>query len=773
MLMASGEGTRAGEPPGNADSRVVTDRVVTDRVGTGAVIAVAAGVVAAFGPASPTDRPVVDAMLVAVGTAAVVFAAASAPWWVLTLVAVAALAVAVSPLLMAIAAVAVAVSIWVGMRQRDLPEARAAGAAITFNVLGWAELQGFLGLSATVTIAAGALVFVLGMRRRSRPARRRAWTVVGVTGAGAVLATIGLAAGAASARSGLTDGRQLAEQGISALDRGDFAAAAERFEDASAALGRADDDLRRPWTAAASVVPVVAQHRAAALDLSRAGSAATAQVADALRQIDPDTLQVVDGRIDLDAVRALGAPFAAVDAALDTMAAALDTAESPWLVAPVTDALGTLGDKIDENAPRLDNAVTAVALAPQLLGGEGTRTYLVLFTTPSEARGIGGFPGNYAELTIDDGRIEMSQFGRVRDLEAIDQQIGTRIDGSAGFLARYAGFGYDNDGNGRVGDAAWRNLTVTPNFPWVGDVAGQLYEQETGTELDGLILMDPYVVQALLAYTGPIELTSVDQRLTSDNAAQFLLRDQYQITLDDNDVRIDALEEAGELTFATLLAGNLPEPTTLARDLGPLAADRRLMVWTTDSDEQDLLRRVDLLGEIPPLDGGDGWSLAVSNGGGSKIDSFLERTATYTSSTDPANGQTTATLRVELTNTAPAGGLPDYVIGNTLDLPQGTSRLYTSLYSPLNLLSATVDGEAADFDADVEAGWRVYSRFIEIGPGQTAVVVLQLGGVLQRPDHFVTWEQPMVEPLVVTSTSTDADAATAATAATTATGSGD
>ena len=55
---------------------------------------------------------------------------------------------------------------------------------------------------------------------------------------------------------------------------------------------------------------------------------------------------------------------------------------------------------------------------------------------------------------------------------------------------------------GQVGDAAFRNLAMTPNFPWVGEIAADLYAQTTGREVDGTIAMDPYVVAALLALLG-------------------------------------------------------------------------------------------------------------------------------------------------------------------------------------------------------------------------------------------------------------------------------
>ncbi len=492
------------------------------------------------------------------------------------------------------------------------------------------------------------------------------------------------------------------------------------------------------------MVPVVAQHRSAAVELTAAGSQALDEVAAALHEVDPASLRAVGGQIDVAAVSALAEPFGAAQGALDDMAAALSDADSPWLVEPADELLTSLSDELAENAPKLDNAIAAVDLAPALLGADGPRVYLVLFTTPSEARGLGGFAGNYAEITVDNGSFAMTGFGRVADLERAGADAGARIAGPEPFLAQYGRFGFDEDGEGLVGTAAWRNLTMTPHFPHVGEVVAQLYRQSAGKEIDGVLAMDPYVVQALLKYTGPIQLTTVDRQLTPSNAAQYILRDQY-LTDADNATRIDALEEAASITFDTLLTGTLPEPTVLARDLGPFARERRLMVWTNRPEEQDLLRAVGILGEIPPLAGADGWSVAVTNGGGSKIDNYLERVASYSSTTDPTTGRTTGTVHVELTNGAPPSGLPDYVIGNALGLPEGTSRLFVEFYSPLDMVSTTIDGKPYGLEPGRHDEWNTYSRFVTIPPGATMTIDVQLTGSVEDPNRVVTWEQPLVD----------------------------
>ena len=226
----------------------------------------------------------------------------------------------------------------------------------------------------------------------------------------------------------------------------------------------------------------------------------------------------------------------------------------------------------------------------------------------------------------------------------------------------------------------------------------------------------------------------------------FLLRDQYIIGEDDNEQRIDALAEAARLTFDALLSGVLPEPVTLARDLGPL--DER-------APAADVERRA----------GGTGPARAGAHGGadpaarrrrrvvGDRVERGGQQDRQLPGAPRPVRlnhrpgDETTATLRVELTNTAPAEGLPPYVIGNRIGAPAGTSRLYVSFYSPLALTGVTLDGEATGLAVGREAGWNVYSRLVDIPPGGTVTFELQLAGTVSNPDELVTWEQPMASPL--------------------------
>ncbi len=164
---------------------------------------------------------------------------------------------------------------------------------------------------------------------------------------------------------------------------------------------------------------------------------------------------------------------------------------------------------------------------------------------------------------------------------------------------------------------------------------------------------------------------------------------------------------------------------------------------------------------------GDSFGVIVQNGGGSKIDNFLERTIRYSATVSAATGRVRAQATVVLQNTSPSTGVPLYVIGNGIGKPVGTSTLYVSIYSPFSLGKATLDGRPLSLLAERELGRNVYSSFVDIPPGGTKTITVDLGGaidlsdakyrfayiaqVLPNPDR-VTWSVDVTEAKVVGAT---------------------
>jgi hypothetical protein len=454
---------------------------------------------------------------------------------------------------------------------------------------------------------------------------------------------------------------------------------------------------------------------------------------------DLKTLKLAGGTVDLKRLDTVQEPLERATAALARARASIGASRSGWLLAPVAHRVDGFVTQIDESAGTARTALEAVRIAPGLLGAEGPRRYFVAFITPAESRGLGGFMGNFAELSAVNGKVSLTRSGRTAELEAPAGKSPPVLSGPADYLARYGGF---------HPEAHIRDVPYSPDFPTDAKVMEELYQKSGGAPVDGAISVDPYALAGLLKFTGPVRIPGLDEALTADNAADLLLRQQY-LRFPKQEQRIDFLDSAGRTAFEHLTAGDLPDPRTVARVLGPVVGQGRLLAHSIHPAEEALFQRVGLDGGLPPTGPGDFLSVVTQNSANNKIDIFLERDIRYSVRFDPSSGSLRATATIRLHNGAPASGLPQYVIGSSDPrVPLGTNRLYLSLYTRQKLEGASLDGAPLAMQSQRELGRPVYSAFVTLAPGSTATVVVDLSArVAPSPAYrLVLAPQPLVNP---------------------------
>jgi Protein of unknown function (DUF4012) len=711
-------------------------------------IAVVAVVLVVAARAAPTGSVLPDVLLVGCGAVIVVVAGAFGPWWA-TLFALGVATVTVGSVpLVVLGSVGLVVGLVVAGLRRDGPASNSVLIGLALNLLVRSEFDGALGASAVIGVGASAVVLVAALVGAPGRVIR-----VSLIGAGAIVALGALAvAGVAFAGLGVRDDAKVAvdeaRAAVDLLSAGNYEEAADGLDLAASSFEEVDGALGGPLALPSRMIPIVAQNVRAGAELSSSAASTLREAAAALREIDPSELRVDGGAIDLDAVRAVEGPLRRVHDALRDLRSTSADVRSVWLVDRLTEELDELELDLDEEEPRLQNAIDAVRLAPALLGGEGERRYLVLFTTPAEARGLGGFIGNYAELSVDGGRIEIVESARRSELAAVLDTRSVRCETcSAEFLARYGIHGFSSGDGGTVDGAVWSNLTMSPSFPDVAQVAAELYPESGGLEVDGVFVMDPYVIAALMQYSGSVDVPELGLTIEPDSAAEYILRDQYEFAVQGlNDERIDALDTLAGVVFSRLLDGSLPEPATLAADMAPLISERRLLGWTTDPDEQALFERVGFLGSVPELGVDGGFSVVLNNAAANKVDAFVERSVEI--EIEPSSdGARTMHASVELRNGAPSEGLTDYAIGNAVGLPRGADRLLVTFFGPPRLTSLLVDGEPAPFESLPEAGWSTYTLSVDIeSMGSLRFdleFALDAGRIGSGAEDLVLFEQPL------------------------------
>ena len=725
-------------------SRTQSDKVRRDSPLLILIVVALASICAAFSGLSPTGQTATDAIVTVTLAGLTTWAGTAAPWWVLAGVGGIAAACSDLRLWSLPGAIGAGLGLMLGFRRLRSPLVAGISAGLTVQTLIHLQLNPYLGGSALLAAVLGLVIILAGIDQRPAAVRNRVRLAALTAFVLALCFTAAFGASAFFARDRLSVGYNHLLEGLRQLRAGDTALASTTLRAAATDLQGANDTVGGVWTQPARLVPLVAQHRNAVTGIVADAATSALAAADALDAVDVNRLRVVNGSIDVEAIAALADPMHNLSSAVQRMSRTLDQSASPWLFAPFQERLVKVRTKLDAAELQALAGEAAGANGPAMLGADGPRKYLIAFTSPGEVRGQSGLVGNYSELTIDHGRLSQSGFGRTSQLiNGIRYSEPFALKMPQQFLERYGPYGAA-DSAGNVTDKFWSNVTMSPDMPSVGAAMAQMYEGGGLGQVDGVFVIDTYGLAALLKVTGPVVVPGIAQPFTSDSLQNFLLFEQYKL---EEGVRRDQLEGVADATIRLLLSADLPVPEKLAHQLGPAATEGHIVGWARRPEEQNLLVRIGMSGRLPAPEHTDGLAIVSNNASGSKIDSFLERSESYTAVYDPETGLVNAELAITLNNTAPPEGYADYVIGNLVGLPKGTNRTLLSVYSPLAVIDVQIDGKTVEVTGGDENGWGTSTMIVDLGPGESRTVNLTLVGTVSAEDYQFLWRpQPLTRP---------------------------
>jgi hypothetical protein len=149
--------------------------------------------------------------------------------------------------------------------------------------------------------------------------------------------------------------------------------------------------------------------------------------------------------------------------------------------------------------------------ASWLLGVNQPRTFLVQTMDRAELRATGGFTGQYGELTINGGR--MAPFS-LKDISQVEYTRTSVTQGQVAPAQYRSWWPFANWG--------LRDSNVSADFPTTAQLAINLYQQETGSQVDGVISFTPVVIEHVLAIIGPIQVPGYNTTVTSQNVEDIL-----------------------------------------------------------------------------------------------------------------------------------------------------------------------------------------------------------------------------------------------------------
>jgi hypothetical protein len=476
----------------------------------------------------------------------------------------------------------------------------------------------------------------------------------------------------------------------------------------SAGLARAVDDL------ATDTLPAL-DRVAAGLSLDSLRDSAGRVRLDPLRDAEPDLARVRDS----------------VAATERTVRRLPDTLVLSAVGRGRTDLLRELGAL----RGTVTTAALAARLAPDMLGGNGTRRYFLAILNNAEMRGSGGFLGAWGILEADHGRLSLTRLGVAEQLKNTTPAPARQMPPD--FVTRYGRF---------YADSWWTNGNLSPHFPDASQIWTALWEKTRGQRLDGTIAIDPVALSGLLAVTGPTTLAD-GERITAQNVVPLTERDAYARFATDGRARDLFLQQVAVAVYKQLASGN-GRTVGLLTALADAAGSRHLQVASTHEQEQAALETTALAGVLPDKPG-PYLEMTTVNAAGNKLDYYVTRAIRYERHQDG-----TATVEVRLRNDAPPG-LTNYVSGRAdlppgVKAPPGQQHTYVSVFGALGsvLEEARLGAQRINVESELERGHPVWSAFVDLDRGREVVLTLTLSQV--PPGRPQVRQPPLVTTDVLT-----------------------
>ncbi len=275
---------------------------------------------------------------------------------------------------------------------------------------------------------------------------------------------------------------------------------------------------------------------------------------------------------------------------------------------------------------------------PSLLGFSQTKTYLVLFQNSNELRPGGGFIGSYGIAKMQNASIKDFT---AQDVYSLDGQLQGHVSppvplqkylGVQNWFLRDSNFSVDQNQN-----------AATESY---------FYTLESGKTVDGVILVDTFVLQKLLDLTGPISVPEYNQQITSQNFFQ-LFEDHSEKNFTPGSQQKKTFLSA----FSTALQQHLTDHPLSMKVLGEFfveqVAGKHIFFWSNNQFiNKDLQYSLaDISQDNQEQSSGDFFGINEANLGLNKVNHYIQRSMAHTISLDE-NGSVTHTATVTYKNTS-------------------------------------------------------------------------------------------------------------------------
>ncbi len=393
---------------------------------------------------------------------------------------------------------------------------------------------------------------------------------------------------------------------------------------------------------------------------------------------------------------------------------AIDLGPNEALVSPVASLRDHMQSRISAAAEDLVNTVTVANGMAHFL--QGPSQYVVFAANNAEMRAGSGMLLSAGLLQANNGEVILGDMQPVEELNPTTNAppLSQELNSLWGWLTPAS---------------EYRNLATVPNFPTTANLAAQMWAAKSGQQVDGVLVMDPQALRAVLRVTGPVHFRHGE--MSASRVLDYVLHEQY-LRPQGKRHREERRDDLGAIAHATLNAVNSGKwnPSRMCMALVSAAQGRHILAWSSDSEQEAAWRAGGVSGEVKS----NSLSVSLLNRAGNKLDYFQDVKAQLdiTKLAKDASGR----LKVTIHNRAPVGE-PSYVIGPHKDSGVGEG-VYLGIFSvnfPTWVRDIKMDPQLKPVSAGPVGNSYQSSAWFQIARGETKTItvdfVLPKSGVLR------------------------------------------
>jgi hypothetical protein len=560
---------------------------------------------------------------------------------------------------------------------------------------------------------------IFNSRRSRSKAMRRVTLVLNILSVLVIIAGLWLLYDAFRARRELLAFYNHGQQIPTLIAQGNAAGASTAADAAAKNAASAHRHTSGPVWAIAARMPIVGDDikavRLVAASADSLGDQVLPTAIKAAQTVDPKKLAPVKGRVNV-------APLAKLAPELERASAeAQKTNEEvqaidprgllPMLRGPVVAAQNGF-TKITGSA---QGAYVTSKVMPWLFG-KGSHRILVSFENNAEIRSLGGMPGSFGVLTVTNGKLSYEAQEGKDTFEPGGTVAFGKLDAEQKNIFSNKAVTYHQDTN------------MLPDVPQASRNLASAWELRQ-KPVDGVLSVDTVAMSHLMKALSPV--SSHGFTVSGSNAVSMLLNEIY-LKVPDTDLQNEIYSDVAAQAMKQI-THNLKSPGGFASGLLQGLDESRVRLWVKNPEMQELLTTTRIGGDVSERSPkSPQYSLFLNNATASKLEYYLDYSASTTPVACNKKGEQQVTFTVDFKSTVPKNvtKLTPSVVGPHKHLPPGVISNSIVVMSPPggNIGRMFINGKETDAYMTNLGTQRVLMTNLKLHPGESRTFTFEMYG---------------------------------------------